>query len=61
MGWFIFKASFLDPSLFNEVSGRQKRERREEVMFFIKGHVFNSCEILLQLWQEISLHIDLSF
>lgn len=36
MGWFYFKASFLDPSLFNEVSGRQKREGREEVMFLIK-------------------------
>lgn len=59
---FIFKASFLDPSLFNEVPGRQKREGREEVMFFIKGHVFNSCEILPHLWQEeISLHMDLSF
>lgn len=31
-------------------------------MFFIKGHVFNSCEILPHLWQEeIFLHIDLSF
>lgn len=42
--------------------GRQKREGREEVMFFIKGHMFNSCEILPHLWQEeIFLHIDLSF
>lgn len=31
-------------------------------MFFIKGHVFSSCEILPHLGQEeISLHIDLSF
>lgn len=43
------------------MSGRQKREGTEEVVFFIKCHVFNSCEILPHLWQEeVSLHIDLS-
>lgn len=41
------------------MSGRQKREGTEEVVFFIKCHVFNSCEILPHLWQ-VSLHIDLS-
>lgn len=42
--------------------GRQEREGREEVMFFIKGNVFNCCETLPHLWkEEISLHTDLSF
>lgn len=42
--------------------GRQEREGREEVMFFIKGNVFNSHETFPHLWQEeISLRSDLSF
>lgn len=42
--------------------GRQEREGREEVMFFIKDNVINSRETLPHLWQEeISLQMDLSF